>query len=295
MFSFLSLPSFAKSYDGIWFMGFNLKKQIFSDNNGQSVRKAFSIAVDRKYICEKIVGDPMVPTGIIPPGLLGYDPDFKSYGYDPVKAKAIMKISGYTMTDPRLKNIVILHTTGQKTLAIVKKIQKDLAKLGVKVISRPVDTLNQELWQAELTAGKYDLFLMGFKATTPDRIFVGNQSNKIFHAAECLQLPPEKDQVLFGSYEEAITAQFHPDPVCNPQPSPTNEAKDTLTLLEPLFRTDGDANFTHYSNKQVDALLTEAANIQPAQMSEKYNKLRDINRLLVVDPPALNLFYIESL
>jgi ABC-type oligopeptide transport system substrate-binding subunit len=69
-FSFAS----AKGYDGVWFLGFNLNSPLFSDENAKPVRQAVAMAIDRDKIAKKIVGDDVVPVGIIPPGMEGYNP-----------------------------------------------------------------------------------------------------------------------------------------------------------------------------------------------------------------------------
>ncbi|HVN68008.1 MAG TPA: ABC transporter substrate-binding protein [Candidatus Sulfotelmatobacter sp.] len=70
---------------------------------------------------------------------------------------------------------------------------------------------------------------------------------------------------------------------------------DTANLLEPLFKSGGEANLTGYSNPTVDMMLDQTAVIAPTMRTERDLKFREINRLLYKDIPLLVLFYIEKL
>jgi ABC-type transport system substrate-binding protein len=70
---------------------------------------------------------------------------------------------------------------------------------------------------------------------------------------------------------------------------------DTFRLLDPLFKTGADANFTGFSNSAVDKLLDQVSVIGPSFQSEREQKFREINRLLYKNLPAVILFYIEKL
>ncbi|MFC1886281.1 ABC transporter substrate-binding protein [Thermodesulfobacteriota bacterium] len=60
------------------------------------VRKATSLAIDRKGICEGVLHGLNEPTAnYIAPYTIGYDPSIKPDPYDPEKAKALLKEAGY--------------------------------------------------------------------------------------------------------------------------------------------------------------------------------------------------------
>ena len=60
------------------------------------VRKAASLAIDRKTISEKIQFGTSEPHGdVLPPQTLGYDKTIKPEPYDPERAKALLKQAGY--------------------------------------------------------------------------------------------------------------------------------------------------------------------------------------------------------
>lgn len=237
----------AKGYDGIWFMGFNLNQELFKD---PEVRKAFNATVDKEYVITEIVTQDSVPVSVIPPGMLGYDPDLEPNYRDVKYAKLLMTKAGYPMNDQRLKNLSLLHTDGVKTVNIAKKIQNDLRSIGVKVSLVEIPYQKETKWIRELVSGKHDLFLMGYKAGV---------------------------EQLFAT-EEAAAVEI-----------------DSASLVGPLFKTEGDANFTNYTNSQVDKLLDQISGFNLALKSERHNKLKQINQQLYKDLPVVVLFYIEKL
>ena len=62
----------------------------------KEVRQAANYAIDRQAIIEKLMGGlgKVVPT-VINPMAFGYDPSIEPYGYDPKKAKELLKQAGY--------------------------------------------------------------------------------------------------------------------------------------------------------------------------------------------------------
>jgi ABC-type transport system substrate-binding protein len=274
----------AKEYDGLWFMGFNLHKDIFSDAR---VRQAVNYAIDRKYIAQRIMSEEVVPSGVIPPNMSGYDPQLKGYDYDVARAKKLLKAARYSGG-----KLTLLHTDGVKTISIAKRIKKDLAMVGLEVSLKQMDYSDQEKWQKELESGRHHLFLMGYKITEMDKILIGDKLTKYFHVVGCEGIPSSDNQIIFGTYEEATAAGYIPDPVCKPQSSVKT---DTYDLLNPLFRIQGSANFTFYSNDRVDALLDQILQIDPSLTRVRAVKYMEINRILQKDAPTVNLFYISKL
>jgi competence protein ComEC len=67
--------------------------------------------------------------------------------------------------------------------------------------------------------GKEITFTWGNQNAQPDAVepgdpvaqtFIGNKNSKKFHSQDCSSLPKEENQVLFGSYQEAVDAGFTP-------------------------------------------------------------------------------------
>lgn len=239
---------YAKEYDGIWFLGFNLHKAPFDNIK---VRQAVAHCLDQEFITKHIVEEETIPASFIPPGMEGYDSELKPYKHNVTYAKSLMRLAKYTVNDPKLKNITLLHTDGVKTIEIAKKIEHDLKNIGMKIHRVQVSYREEEKWNQELAFRKHHLFLMGYKA----------------------------------EIEKLFTSEVTASP----------QAADSYLLLEPLFKSQGPANFTGYQNSSVDALLDQVSVIGPAFQKEREIKLKEINRILYKEIPTLILFYIEKI
>jgi ABC-type transport system substrate-binding protein len=294
IFSLLTYaPSYAKEYDGIWFLGFNQGKALFGDENGKVVRQAVTIAIDRDKISKKIIGDNISPVGVIPPGMDGYDSELQAYPHNYGQAKRMMKSIGYSLADPRIKTIKLLHTDGEKTKAIVDEIKIDLINLGFDITTTVVKYSDNAAWEKELKSGKYHMYVMGYKAGNLGQIFIADKQTNIFHTFTCFNGPTnEADIAYFNKYEDAVKAGFSPDTVCKPEPE---KPVKTLDLLHPLFYSDGEANFTKFKNKRVDILLEDLTQINDALKVSRQEKFDEISRIIWEECPVVPLFYITKL
>lgn len=64
--------------------------------NDVRVRRAVAHAIDREKLVEEAYGGMAVPAaGPIPPGLMGYDPDYRGLAYDPERARRLLREAGY--------------------------------------------------------------------------------------------------------------------------------------------------------------------------------------------------------
>jgi ABC-type transport system substrate-binding protein len=63
--------------------------------DNQKLRQAFNYAVDKERICRILAGTAQPATGVLPPGMPGYNPDLKGYPYDPARAKQLLAEAGY--------------------------------------------------------------------------------------------------------------------------------------------------------------------------------------------------------
>ncbi len=235
----------AKEYDGIWFMGFNMAKEPFTT---VEVRQAVNHAIKIEDIAIGIMSTETTPVSIIPPTMLGYDPDIPPLIYDVKEAKKLMKNAGYPMNDKRLKKISMLHTSGVKTKEIANFISKGLKNIGMKIELVEVDTMDEDKWVDELASGKHNLFLMGYKANI-GKLYTEEASSNV----------------------------------------------DSYSLIEPLFGSKGEANFTGYSNPEIDKLLEQVSGFKLILKSERHTKLKEANQKIYQDMPTVVLFYIEKL
>jgi ABC-type transport system substrate-binding protein len=283
----------SKEYDGVWFLGFNQHSALFGGDNGKIVRRAVAIAIDRDKIAKKIVGDDVVPVGIIPPGMEGNDPFLTPRPHDYGLAKKLMKSAGYPLYDKRLKNISFLMTDGEKTKLIVDEIKRDLINIGFDITTKAVKYSDTKEWERELTSGKYDMFVMGYKAGSIGEIFIADKSTGLFHEFTCFKnTTNEADQQYFDRYSDAVSAGFSPDPVCKPEPE---KQPTTLDLLKPLFYSKEIANTTYFQNKRVDILIEEISSLDENLKASRKDKFEEIGHIIWEEAPAIPLFYITRL
>ena len=94
------------------------------------VRQAINMAIDREGIAKEIYRNTgRAEYGMLSPGTDAYDPDFKSYSYDPEGAKKLLAEAGYA---DGLKMVFEIPQYG--TGEIVETwIQRDLQKVGIEV------------------------------------------------------------------------------------------------------------------------------------------------------------------
>ncbi|WNN46798.1 ABC transporter substrate-binding protein [Siccibacter colletis] len=120
----------------VGYLAFNTAKKPF-DN--VLVRQALNYAVDKEAIINAVfMGSGSVAKSPLPPKMLGYDAKLKDYGYDPEKAKALLKQAGLEKgftTD--IWSMPVQRPYNPNSRRIAEMIQSDWAKVGVnaKIIS----------------------------------------------------------------------------------------------------------------------------------------------------------------
>jgi oligopeptide transport system substrate-binding protein len=151
---------------GTYYVNFNVDNEVFKDLN---VRKAFSLAIDRKAFVEQVTKGGQTPaTGFIPSGMIYSDgSDIRpldenglpavEYGIDPSKAlvdeaKALLAEAGYP-DGAGLPKITFLYNTNENN----KKIAEALQGMWKQNLGVDVELLNQDwaVFQEERRAGNY--------------------------------------------------------------------------------------------------------------------------------------------
>ncbi len=145
------------------FIGMNSQLKPF---NNPLVRQAVNYAVDTKTIVNKVmlgIGKPI--QGPFGPNVWGYDPAFEKmgYGYNPQKAKELLKKAGY----PNGFETVFWHPSGRYTADKVaaEAIQAYLAKVGIRANLR---TGSWGLVAPTIRKGKAPIYFYGWGTTTGD-------------------------------------------------------------------------------------------------------------------------------
>ena len=141
------------------YYGMMLTKKPFDDIR---VRHALNYAVNREAINDLVLnGSFIIGKGVLPPGMPAYNPDLKSYGYDPEKAKALLKEAGHE----KGLTVTLQYNNNPRHKMIGEAVQAQLADVGVKM----------ELQAAELGAhydavrrGDVPFFRAGWAGDFPD-------------------------------------------------------------------------------------------------------------------------------
>jgi ABC-type transport system substrate-binding protein len=187
------------------------------------LRRALNYAVDRKFLCEKILGgEHAAATGIMPPETPGSDPALPGYSYDPERAKSELREAGYGPgLEPiaRLPELTLYFNSRPPGAEVAQAVQADFQRIGIRVQLRALDlaALLEATNQQEP-----DLFRLIWAADFPDaesflRIFhsslagsAGNRARYSNARVDALldrsrrELQPEKRVALLREAEKII-------------------------------------------------------------------------------------------
>jgi peptide/nickel transport system substrate-binding protein/oligopeptide transport system substrate-binding protein len=189
------------------------------------LRRALNYAVDREFLCEKILGGEDAPAkGVLPPETPGCDPALTGYSYDLERARDELREAGYGPgLEPveRLPEMTLYFNSRPPGAEAAQAVQADFQRIGVRVQLRALDlaalleATNQE---------EPDLFRLTWAADFPDaesflRIFhsglagsAGNRARYSNARADDLldrsrrELQPEKRLALLREAERIIVA-----------------------------------------------------------------------------------------
>ncbi len=113
---------------GTFYFGMNMELPPFKDN--KPLRQAMNYAINRELLNELVLNNRQTPaSGILPPGMFGYNPDLKGYNYDPAKARELLKEAGY----PNGLEITLQYNTSTFNARIAEALQAQYAQIGIKV------------------------------------------------------------------------------------------------------------------------------------------------------------------
>jgi oligopeptide transport system substrate-binding protein len=104
----------------------NVQVKPFDDRR---VRQALNYALDKRHTARLLNGTTVPAHGILPPGMLGRDPDLAPYPHDPARARALLAEAGY----PDGFDVEYVTAYDEETEKIAGSLQADLAEVGVRV------------------------------------------------------------------------------------------------------------------------------------------------------------------
>jgi peptide/nickel transport system substrate-binding protein len=153
-----------RSMISVRFYGFNTLTKPFDDRH---VRQAMVLAINREAIIDGVYfGQNMFARGILPRGMIGYNPQLEGYPYDPQKARELLTAAGYP--GGRGLSPVVIWSAARRGDIVREhdQIKKALAAVGITVEIR-----YQTDWSAYvkgLEEGKLPVFLYAWYADVPD-------------------------------------------------------------------------------------------------------------------------------
>lgn len=145
------------------YIGFNCTQAPFNDAN---IRKAFSLAIDKDKIIRLVYRDMVKRAdGVLPPGMPGYNSAVNGLGFDPARARDLIKASTYGDVS-KLPTITLTTngygaSIGSLMQALVYQWQENL---GVTVTVRQLDT-DRYFYNTKSEIDQ--LYFMGWSADYP--------------------------------------------------------------------------------------------------------------------------------
>jgi ABC-type oligopeptide transport system substrate-binding subunit len=130
------------SYLGVFYYGFNLKSELFS--NKPDLRRALSMAVDRDVLVEAITGRGELPAyGWVPPGINGYNSQSLDYStisksQRETEARRLYESAGYGSDNPLEFELRYNTSTVQTRIAVA------IQSMWRKVLGAEVTLINEE-------------------------------------------------------------------------------------------------------------------------------------------------------
>jgi peptide/nickel transport system substrate-binding protein len=145
------------------FYGLNTRSKPLDDRR---VRQALIHAIDREALVAEVYLDRyIVARGILPPGMMGFNPRLNGYAYDPRRARELLAQAGYP-GGRGLPPIPIWSSVKLETLVREHElIKKYLAAVGVRAEFH--HETNWPSFSAALAEGKFPIFLYAWFADVP--------------------------------------------------------------------------------------------------------------------------------
>ncbi len=144
----------------------NVTKEPFTS---KEVRQALNYAVNKEELSEGLYNGNMVPAGgVLPPVDWAFNPDLKSYPYDPDKAKELLAAAGYDDTNP-LTFTLMAYTIprGYNPVGdrLATAIQEYWGEVGVQA---EIQTAEWTQYRADRQAGLFQVSLSGWQGDNGD-------------------------------------------------------------------------------------------------------------------------------
>jgi len=148
---------------GLYYYGINMNAKPFKDN--LALREAINYLIDRQNICDTLKeGVTTSATGIVPPGIPGFQENAMEYAFDLEKAKAKLAEAGY----PEGKGLPTISlgyfTEATYNEVIAAAIQSDAKKIGIDI---KLEGNEYGTYVDKAMKGDFNLFVHGWQADYP--------------------------------------------------------------------------------------------------------------------------------
>jgi peptide/nickel transport system substrate-binding protein len=161
------------------YIGFNMKDRVLRH---KKVRKAIAYAVDRRGIILNILKGLAIPShSLLPPSHWAYEPEVRTYPYDPEEARRLLDEAGFTDPPGPEPRFTLMYKTSMNEVRrrIGEVLQAQLGEVGIRVIMK-----NYEwgTFFADIRRGNFQMYTLTWVGITdPDHYYY------IFHSSN---LPP---------------------------------------------------------------------------------------------------------
>lgn len=152
------------------YLGFNLQDPILAS---AGVRRAIAHAIDREAIIRHLLAGLALPaTGVLSPFHWAYEPEVRSYPYDPELARRLLDEAGYPDPDgpgPG-KRFELIYKTSQNELRrrIAEAIQYQLESVGIGVSLRSYEW---GTFFSDIRKGNFQIYTLTWVGVTDPDIF----------------------------------------------------------------------------------------------------------------------------
>lgn len=175
------------------YIGMNAEADPFKDHR---VRQAIYYAVDRQKITQAITKRGSVPArGVLPPGIAGFDPNFRGYPYNPKKALELLAEAGYPEGRGLAPIEIWTVSKGESVRKELEAYKHYLAKVGLELVPRVAENWKEFL--GLINKKKVQMFYAAWYADYPD---ADNFLYVLFHSKSRINRMgynnPEVDELL---------------------------------------------------------------------------------------------------
>jgi len=189
------------------------------------VRKALSIAIDRKAIQSRIMVGQSEPAGqIISPGMYGYNPALKPDAYDPKEAKKLLAEAGYP------KGFQIVLGTPNDRYMNDEKVAQAIAQYWTRIgVKTSVDASTKSVFFSRRNKFEFPAYLAGWGSST------GEASSPLKSLVAC-----RNPDIGFGSTNRSRYCNPKMDAVLKEALSTIDDAKREALLQKSLAMVAAD-------------------------------------------------------